>query len=213
MVPAPQPASRQQGQKTALVAEQLAAATHALDAASTEIMVPGPTSWKEDGNAPRNKLQPLSLPLQALSSTAPKEEARPLAKRNQLGFPGPASLASAASAVWSGSARRVRIYGCLPRTWVWRAAEGALCNPLRLPTLPRLPVPRKLLGWQRRGWIPPTPCWVLPAGKRNCPQEAHQEEGDVGRKGCAPHIDTCGCFEHPSKACPGHQNAAGPSPT
>lgn len=93
-------------QKPAPVAGKVAAATHTIDAANAKIGMPGSTSWKRDRNAPRNKLQPLSLPLQALSSTALKEEVRPLAKRNQLGLPGSASLASTstASADWRGTA-------------------------------------------------------------------------------------------------------------
>lgn len=85
------------------VAEELAAAP-LMQPALTEGcqgFQPGSTGWKQDEHAPRIQLQPLSRPLQALSSTTPKEGSRPLAKRNPL-LPGPAPLASVSA--WTGGA-------------------------------------------------------------------------------------------------------------
>ena len=212
-VPAPQPASRQQGQKTAPVAGKLAAATHTIDAASAKRGVPGSTSWKQDRNAPRNKLQPLSLPLQALSR---KKLIRLLREISWI-YLVPLRSPSPWLPPQTGEARQHgrEFIGCFPRLLLPWAAEGTLCNP---PWFPMPPHSRKAAwGGRGRGQVGCIPlCWVLPAGRRNCPREAHWEEGDGG--GCAPHIETCCCFEHPnpfccaascSKACPGHCDTLG----
>lgn len=169
-------------QKPVPVAGKVAAATHTIDAASAKIGMPGSTSWKRDRNAPRNKLQPLSLPLQALSSTVLKEEVRPLAKRNQLSLPGSASLASTstASADWRGTAGRAQVYRVLSSAAASAGSGRGIVQPTTVSHTPLAPHSRKdAWGGGGRGQAGHIPlCWVLPAGRRNFPWEAHQKEGD-----------------------------------
>lgn len=152
-VPAPQPASRQQGQKTATVVGKLEAATRAVDAAGTERGVPGPTSWKQDRNTPQNKPQPLSLPLQALSSAAPEKKLVHLLR--EISWCYLALLRSPPPGLprQTGEARQDEreFIGCFPRPLLQQAAEGPLSNSPWFPMPPRLPVPGRLLGAAEEG--------------------------------------------------------------